>query len=50
MRTPSGDFHWRGSKQHTLRVAIWYPAAAGANEVAMAVPPAAPMTAEELAV
>jgi predicted dienelactone hydrolase len=41
--TPSGDFHWRGSKEHTLRVTIWYPAAAGANEVAMAVPPAAPM-------
>ena len=41
--TPSGDFHWRGSKEHALRVTVWYPAGADANEVAMAVPPAAPM-------
>ena len=36
---PAGPYDWRGARTHTLRVTIWYPAAAEAHEEAQWVGP-----------
>jgi len=40
---PTGPFDWRGSREHTLKVTVWYPAQPSVKEVALEVPPAAPL-------
>lgn len=41
--TPAGSFDWRGSRERTLKVTVWYPAQNGAKETPIAVPAADPL-------
>jgi predicted dienelactone hydrolase len=40
---PPGDYEWRNSSEHALKVTIWYPAQAAAVESPVRVPPQSPL-------